>query len=350
MSSAINDNQAWTRGSAIFGAAVWITSALLSALGGKFDWVVQLFQLAPLVVVPLGLGLIEKNYRGPITGALLTAASRLQPIGAAFATSAFWFPVGELSAWLTWPWLMVTLLLGLAGLGIAHRKIKDLDAACADVALLYLPVGAIWLLLSRLGAAPFGLSDVIVLLTAVHFHFAGFVVSVFAASIGRGVRTAFPEGMTVFRFVAAAAVAGTALVAVGFLVTPLVKVLAILLYIAGLTGLLSLLTVLLPAVEHTAARRALTFSSASLFVGVILAGVYGVSEYSGELLISIPQMVRFHGVLNALGFALCGLAGWTISGDQLGSLVLRPVKADQDYSRLNSVVDPHERCGGEGRC
>jgi hypothetical protein len=195
---------------------------------------------------------------------------------------------------------------------------------CADAALLYLPVGAIWLLLSRLGVAPLGLSDVIVLLTAVHFHFAGFVVSVFAASIGRAARLVFPEAMAVLRLVAAAAVVGTALVAAGFLVSPLVKVLFTLLYVAGLTGLLSLLTVMLPSIEHAMARRVLTFSTASLFVGVILAGVYGVSEYGGELLISIPQMARFHGVINALGFALCGLLGWTLAGDRLSQLAVRP--------------------------
>jgi hypothetical protein len=110
---------------------------------------------------------------------------------------------------------------------------------------------------------------------------------------------------------------GTALVAVGFLASPLFKVLAILVYAAGLTGLLSLLTVVLPCVDHGPARRLLTFAGSALFVGVILAGVYGVSEYTGELLISIPQMARFHGVLNAVGFAVCGLLGWTLAGGRL---------------------------------
>jgi hypothetical protein len=296
---------------------MWIACTFLIAVGGVFDWASQLFQLAPLVVVPLGLGLIERHYRGPVSGAIFAAASRLQPAGAAFATLAFWFPRGELSAWFTWPWLMICLLLGLAALGTVWRRADEPEAACADVALLYLPVGAVWLLLSRLGVTPLGLSEVIVLLTAVHFHFAGFVVSVFAAKVGQALRHVFPAGFAVFCLVAGASVAGTALVAVGFLLSPLVKVTAILLYVAGLTGLLSLLTVLLPAIEHVYARRVLTFSAASLFVGVILAGVYGVSEYGGELLISIPQMARFHGAVNALGFALCGLLGWTLAGDRL---------------------------------
>src|SRR2546427_2725107 len=37
-----------------------------------------------------------------------------------------------------------------------------------DAGLLYLPVGAVWFIMARLGSQPFGFGDTIVLLTAVH--------------------------------------------------------------------------------------------------------------------------------------------------------------------------------------
>jgi hypothetical protein len=40
--------------------------------------------------------------------------------------------------------------------------------------------------------------------------------------------------------------------------------------------------------------------------------LYAVSEFSGYYLVIIPQMVRFHGISNALGFALCGLLALNI--------------------------------------
>jgi hypothetical protein len=53
--------------------------------------------------------------------------------------------------------------------------------------MLYLPIGGAWLVASRLGIQPLGFGDTIVLLTAVHFHFAGFAAPVLAGLAGRTV-------------------------------------------------------------------------------------------------------------------------------------------------------------------
>src|SRR5205823_2302201 len=56
------------------------------------------------------------------------------------------------------------------------------------VSLAFLGVGCFWLASDRLGVRPFGYSQTIVLLTATHFHVAGFVltlVGVLAARAGR---------------------------------------------------------------------------------------------------------------------------------------------------------------------
>ena len=41
-----------------------------------------------------------------------------------------------------------------------------------------------------------------------------------------------------------------------------------------------------------------------------LAVIYALGEFTGRAWITIPAMIRTHGLANAFGFALCGLIGW----------------------------------------
>jgi hypothetical protein len=42
-----------------------------------------------------------------------------------------------------------------------------------------------------------------------------------------------------------------------------------------------------------------------------LSAVYALGEFLRTGWLSIPEMARTHGLLNALGFVLCGLLAWT---------------------------------------
>ena len=57
------------------------------------------------------------------------------------------------------------------------------------------------------------------------------------------------------------------------------------------------------------ARFLVLVSAGSLLTAMLLAGVYGIGELAGQGFIAIPRMVVSHGMLNALGFTLCGLLG-----------------------------------------
>jgi len=50
------------------------------------------------------------------------------------------------------------------------------------MARIDLAVGGAWLVASRLGMRPMGIQEPIVLLTAVHFHYAGFATATIAAA------------------------------------------------------------------------------------------------------------------------------------------------------------------------
>ena len=43
---------------------------------------------------------------------------------------------------------------------------------------------------------------------------------------------------------------------------------------------------------------------------MIFAAVWAVGEYPLQAFVNIRQMAEFHGVLNAVGFVVCGLIGW----------------------------------------
>jgi YndJ-like protein len=57
----------------------------------------------------------------------------------------------------------------------------------------------------------------------------------------------------------------------------------------------------------------LRISALSLVAGMMLVGVYAVGEFTGRYWLLVPEMARFHGTANALGFALCGLLAWTFA-------------------------------------
>jgi hypothetical protein len=45
---------------------------------------------------------------------------------------------------------------------------------------------------------------------------------------------------------------------------------------------------------------------------MILAGAWAIGEYPLQAFVNIRQMAEFHGTLNAVGFVLSGLLGWTM--------------------------------------
>jgi hypothetical protein len=84
----------------------------------------------------------------------------------------------------------------------------------------------------------------------------------------------------------------------------------IVLAVSGL-GALTLVRIV-PRVP-AAPRVLLALSSVSAFAGMACALAYAVGEFTGIGIISLGQMARIHGPLNALGFVLVGLIGWTMA-------------------------------------
>ena len=193
------------------------------------------------------------------------------------------------------------------------RRTLRAEELCIEAGLLLVPVGGIWLVMSRLGADPLGFGEAIVLLTAVHFHYAGFAVSILTGRAGRLLVAGSRSTQRLFQLVAAGVILGVPLVALGITFSRALEVGAVILLTTSLL-ILAVQTIILvvPRVQQRLAQGLLAISAASSIVTMLLALGYAAGTLVG-LQITIPQMILAHGVLNAFGFTLCGLLAWTIA-------------------------------------
>ena len=286
----------WLDASAAVGAVVW---TLLMAIpldpNLGIGTIEKLFLLGPLMVVPLGLALIGVE----------RAVIYLQPLAGAAVVASFFLPPGLLAGMLVVPWL---ILVALAALGGLDRLVRGgATEFCFGTALMMLPVGGGGLVQSRLGMTPLGFREPLVLLVAVHFHYAAFVSPIMAGAVIR--RTKFLACP-----VAICASVGSPILATGYVLhVPTVRLLGAMLLVVALCGVSVLTFAALRNVRPRAGQFLLGLSASSVVVAMAYASVYALADFFGEVWVAIPHMARTHGVINALGFSVAGLLGWRLA-------------------------------------
>jgi len=100
-----------------------------------------------------------------------------------------------------------------------------------------------------------------------------------------------------------------------------VKMAAAILFSASVAALAISLRALGKKAENATARILLQVAAGAVFAGMMLSGIYAFADYLGSDVLTIPQMARTHGILNAMGFCLMGLLGWLVE-----SGVQRPMR------------------------
>ena len=253
-----------------------------------------------VIVVPMAMILSDR----------LQGRSRIPkwvPVAAALiASMSFLVSKGTTSAALCLPWILVCGAVGLEKVG--HPR-----ALIARLAFLlphgYLVFGAGWLIVSRYGGRPLDLPAVIVELTAVHFHYAGFVAPIVIA-ITRDHQARARSGLLVALWLALAA---SPLTALGFVYSATIGAVGAVTFMAGLM-LWSLITFALVLRNMTRdARIPMAIAAVSVLFSMTLAAVYAIGVAAGESWIQIPTMARTHGLLNAFGFSFCGAGAWLLA-------------------------------------
>jgi YndJ-like protein len=283
---------------------------------GDITWIEALFLFAPLVIVPLGLELTARMEQGIVPSWLERFARAAQLPAALCATAAFLFMPGRIAASLAAVYAAFCAALGLAGLlRIFRGGWRSLDAAAPAVAFVSLPVAGVWLVASRLAMEPMGFHEPFVLLTAVHFHYAGFAAAMLVRPVARLFAGSGKGGFAVSAFRAAAigALAGPIALAIGFLYGPRWKFYCTTLLALSETGLAIAFLAAFGRVQRRSARALIACASASVAASMIFAVLWAYGEFHVPPQLRMATMVNFHGTMNALGFALCGLAGWTLA-------------------------------------
>jgi hypothetical protein len=308
-------HHSWLTPGLILGGALWLFTGLLAGLGLlQLALMEYIFLLAPLLIVPLGLGLVDVPAEVKLHSSLYWLVKALQPLGAVSAVASFLWPRGLIAGTLAAPWLVVTLLVALLGLArFLARRPFHLGETGLDAGLAYLGIGGGWFLLARLGLNPLGFDDTIVFLTAVHFHYAGFAAPILAGVASRFFDERSQAQPQWHKASVVGLVAGAPLVAAGITFSPLLEVIGAILVATSLAVLAYLMkVVVLSLISHRPAQLLLSISGLSVILGLGLIYLYATGEFIGYTFITIPQMIQLHGVANALGFALCGLLGWNL--------------------------------------
>jgi YndJ-like protein len=315
----------WVRSCATGGAGLWAALAVLARAGMlRLGGIELLFLFAPLVVVPLGMALgrgLEFLSPGRTVRENSSARAidwfigRMQPVAAVSAVIALLVPPGRAAGLWACPWLFLGLLLAVSAMAgsisaMASRRVPLVWEWALLIAKIDLLVGGAWFLISRLGIRPMRFVEPIGLLTAVHFHFAGFATAMIAAAAGQF--AALRSARRWLRWLIAVVVGMPFVVAVGFVTLPALKMGAALLFGISVAGLALCLRSLAKTMSHRTSRVLLEVAPASVFAAMVLAGAYAIADFVGSDRLTIPQMARTHGVLNGVGFCLPGLLAWLV--------------------------------------
>lgn len=261
-----------------------------------------LLALGLLVVVPLGLRLHPDGGNRPALAAVVAGVP---------AAVSLWLQQGALAAALAVP----VVLVGVTAALLAARSWLLRRPGLLDVvwvaAPAYLVVGEIWLVADRLAVEPAGVTPPFVILTAVHFHYAGFAATLLAALAWRCARARSP------RAAATAIVLLTVappVVAAGFTLAGALQIVGAVLLTAGIVALSVVMLRVIVGAAQGLARPLLTVSAVAPLLPMVLAVQWAVGWNLGTPALSIPQMAATHGLVNAVGFVLLGLVGWTAIG------------------------------------
>ncbi|HVJ84117.1 MAG TPA: YndJ family transporter, partial [Caulifigura sp.] len=257
--------------------------------------------LAGLVLFPLLDELVTRGRAGWVPGRWVR-----MPAGI-LMTCGLLLPARVWATVFVGPW--VALLFAVAMRACVNRPVDWSAAWLSRIAGLVFPgVGGLWLVQATLGLRPLGFSDEVVILTAMHFHFAGAVLPiVFSEAAGRrpgrladaaclGVITGIPlvaAGITATQVRGPAWIEGAA---------------AVWMAAAGIAAA-AVMAVASASPARPVATGLRLVSSASLGTGMLFAAAYGLRGPLGLEGLTIPVMQASHGVLMAVGFATCGVLG-----------------------------------------
>lgn len=311
------------KSSSFAGLFLWVAFVVAKLLTTPIDtlqYVMMLLMFAYLVLVPLTLHLVQNK-----KNSFYRYATKLQPVAAVLAGISFFIEQGILAVILAVPWLITTILIALYGFTrvLQTWKSSKIFDVLIQLGLMYISIGGLWLILHRSGIQILHFSDVIVLLTSIHFHYAAFVTPITMAFLGKQLVTYAPFLKPWFKLIAVLVLLGPPFIAVGITFSNTLPVLEFISVIEFVTPLIVFailsLVYLVPKLEFSV-KMLLSISFMALLFSMSSAMIYGFAHVSETVILGIPLMVFFHGFVNTFGFTLFGLLGVVVLQEETKSI------------------------------
>ena len=288
----------------------------LPSLGG----IGYTISFAPLVIVPVALSLVVIDHKH-----ILQRIAMIFHLPAALcAVASMCVSTSSTAAMLALPWLMQNLIIAVYGivffLEVWDREkplAKQLPVISIVMGCLYIPIAGVWLVSSNMGIT-FGFRSTIVLLTAAHFHYAGFALSILTGLSGFAIDENRRVVYKIYHSVGWIVVFCPVFVAMGIIFSPLLEMVAACALAAALI-LFSGTIAFGFRCENWLSKVFFVVAFLAMIATMALAATYALSEYYEWHVISIATMAITHGVANAFGFTFLSLCAWLIEAKHLRS-------------------------------
>ncbi|CAN2251428.1 YndJ family protein [Bacillus vallismortis] len=230
---------------------------------------------------------------------------RCYPAAAFFAVLALVTDVG----WFALVWWIYTVFLALyALLRLRDTKIHRIEETSILFGLIYLAGGGFWFFAYAAHLQIMQFSPLIILLTAVHFHYSAFLIPIFNGLLGRITR----KNRLLYSWMTWVILFSPILIALGISYSKILDVIAVGLYMAALY--LQAYLVLTTAFRNKIGKILIRLSSAVLMVTITFSMIYSLGVFRQEVTLTINQMIWIHGFVNAFAVILPALIGWRIEG------------------------------------
>jgi hypothetical protein len=291
---------------AFLGFIIWIIILIVSKSGVyKPDWHILVLQLAALVWLPLVVCMYEKQstitFQIWIKNSILFAA-----IGMVVALN--WN--NDVAKFAILPYMALSIAIMSNAIQFLALHQRSLASVTLSTAQILFPIGAAWATAHVFDFQPMGFDREIVVLTAVHFHYAGLI---FPFLCGLGILHF--QGKA-FRWACIFAIAGVPLTAVGITTSHLfhhylTESLAAVVVVIG--GYACAIGYFLAAQKQDILIRIIwSLFGFVLIFSMTLAFAYAIRPWFSISWLTIPYMKAIHGTCNSILIPLLGLSGWWI--------------------------------------
>lgn len=200
-------------------------------------------------------------------------------------------------------YLVGTLRIAWKGIDrFLKRGFTNTAELMIDAGLVYLAIGGMWFL-AYIAGFDTGFSAITNWLTAIHFHYSAFLLSISVGLLGRNQMTRF------YKISALVIATGPMTVAIGITFSHIIEIISVSLYVVAIYAL-TYYTFRLKFTPLQALLVRLPFLT--LCITILGSFLYAYGNVTGTAIVTIPDMLAFHGLLNCFVFGSFTVLGWAM--------------------------------------